>query len=133
MELAKKIYNDAVTSAKKVLGKEGDLPKPRVDFPKICDEANKTAAGLNKGRAELEKLLIDVDADLAKIKAAAKQYANMVDGNNFGLDAKDPKNKKIITEATKIMVDAMKEIQDNMDEWTSRMDKLDKVLENLTY
>jgi len=49
MELAKKIYNDAVASAKKVLGKDGELPKPRVDLPKVCDEANKT--GMRSRRA----------------------------------------------------------------------------------
>jgi len=57
----------------------------------------------------------------------------MIDGNDFGLDAEDPKNKKIIAEATKIMLDGLKEIQDNMDEWTSRMDKLDKMLTSMSH
>jgi hypothetical protein len=42
----------------------------------------------------MEKTVVDVETGVAKIKAAAKQYGDMIDGDDFGLDDKDPKNKK---------------------------------------
>jgi hypothetical protein len=124
-------YENAVASAKKALGKEGALPKPRVDPLKVIDEAEKSLAGFNKNRAEMEKTTIDVVAAAAKVKAAAKQYGDMVDGDDFGLDAKDPKNKKIIAEVTKTMLDGLKGIEDQTDWRTDTLDKLDKVLKDL--
>jgi hypothetical protein len=127
-----KLYNDAITEANKALGKEGKLPKPRVDLLKTLDEGIKTLTGLNKQRKEMEKTIIDVEAAVAKIKGAAKQYGDLVDGDDFGLDAKDPKNKKLIASVTKTMLDALQGVEDNMDIWADWMDKLDKVLTDLS-
>jgi hypothetical protein len=127
-----KLYNDAVADATKSLGKEGKLPKPRVDLAKVLEEGVKTATGLSKQRKEMEKTIVDVETAVAKIKAAAKQYGDIVDGDDFGLDAKDPKNKKLIAQVTKTMLDALQGVEDNMDIWSGWMDKLDKVLTDLS-
>ena len=81
---------------------------------------------------ELEKTIVDAETGAAKLKAVAKQYSDVIDGNDFGLDAKDPKNKKIIAEVTKTMLDALQAIEDFADEASDRLDKLDKVLTNLS-
>jgi hypothetical protein len=127
-----KLYTDALASANKSLGKEGKLPKPRVDLLKTLDEGIKTLTGLNKQRGEMEKTIVDVEAIVAKIKGAAKQYGDIIGGDDFGLDDKDPKNKKLIAEVTKTMLDALQGVEDNMDMWAGWMDKLDKVLTDLS-
>jgi hypothetical protein len=132
MDSPYKLYNDALAAANKALGKDGQLPKPRVDLLKTLDEGNKTLAGLSKQRQEMEKTVVDVEAAVAKIKGAAKQYGDLVDGNDFGLDEKDPKNKKLIASVTKTMLDALQGVEDNMDIWADWMDKLDKVLTDLS-
>jgi hypothetical protein len=132
MDSPYKLYNDAVADANKALGKEGKLPKPRVDVLKSLDEGNKTLTALNKQRQEMEKTVVEVEAAVAKIKGAAKQYGDIVDGDDFGLDAKDPKNKKLIASVTKTMLDALQGVEDNMDTWSDWMDKLDKVLTDLS-
>ena len=76
----------------------------------------------------MEKTVVNVEAAVAKIKGAAKQYGDLVDGNDFGLDDKDPKDKKLIAAVTKTMLDALQGVEDVMDTWTDWMDKLDKVL-----
>ena len=53
-------YTDAVTAAKKVLGKQGKLPKPKVDLPKIGGEFEKAYHSFAKARDELEKQLVNV-------------------------------------------------------------------------
>jgi hypothetical protein len=91
-----KIYNDSVTAAKKLLGKDGELPKPRVDVPKTVDEGTKVLGVLIKNREEMEKTAIGVETAVAKVKAVAKQYGDMINGDHFELDPKDAKQKKII-------------------------------------
>ena len=51
-----------------------------------------------------------------------------IDGNNFGLDTKDPKNKKIISDVTKIMLDGLQGFEDRAEFWNDAMEELDKVL-----
>jgi len=87
-------YQSALASAKKTLGKEGALPKPRVDPMKVLDELDKTITGFNKLREEMEKTAVNVDGTVAKLKAAAKQYGDIIDGDDFGLDAKGQKTKR---------------------------------------
>ena len=131
MDSPYKLYNDALAEANKALGKEGKLPKPRVDLLKTLDEGNTALGALNKQRSEIEKTVVNVETAVAKIKAAAKQYGDLVDGDDFGLDDKDPKNKKLIAAVTKTMLDALQGVEDVMDTWTDWMDKLDKVLTDL--
>ena len=126
-----KPYVDAIAYANKTLGSDGKLPKQRVDLLKVFDDGTKTVLALNKQREEMEKQIVEVETGLAKIKGAAKQYGDLIDGDNFGLDAKDPKNKKIIADVSKKILDALGDIENTMDEWTGMMDKLDKVLTDL--
>jgi hypothetical protein len=126
-----KVYNDAVAAAKKALGKDGTLTKPRVDVGKVADDLMKAKSTFDKARADVETQLVGFETALAKLKAAAKQYSNLVDGDNFDLDAKDAKNKKTITDVTKILVDAMSQIEQDADTVTDRLDKLDKVMTDM--
>ncbi len=126
-----KPYVDAIAYANKTLGSDGKLPKQRVDLLKVFDDGTKAVMDLNKQREEMEKQIVEVEGALAKIKGAAKQYGDLVDGDDFGLDAKDPKNKKIIADVSKKIVDALGDIENAMDDWTGMMDKLDKVLTDL--
>ncbi len=125
------VYADAVAAAKKVLGKEGELPKPKVDLNKIGDEFAKAYQSFKSALDELEKQLVEFVTAGEKVKAATKQYANICDGDDFGLDAKNADNKKKIADATKIMLGALGKIEDDMDRNETRLDKLDRVLTDI--
>jgi hypothetical protein len=125
-------YTNAVADAKKTLGKDGDLPKPRVDIGKAWEEAFKVSRELLKQRGEVEKTAVEVQTAMAKVKAAAKLYGDMIDGNDFGLDSKDAKQKKIIADVTKTMLDGLKGFEDFTDMFSDRMDKLERVLTDLS-
>jgi hypothetical protein len=125
-----KLYNDALADAKKQLGKDGELPKPRVDLMKTMEESAKLLDGFHDAKDALEKRIPDLEASFTKVKAAAKQYGNLVDGSAFGLDPKDAKQKKIIADVAKTILDALGEIEDQIDVGAGRLDKLDRILAN---
>jgi hypothetical protein len=130
-ERAMGAYTDAAEAAKKVLGKEGELPKPKVDLIQIGEEWVKGHDSYAKTCKDLEKEIVDFSALCQKVKVAAKQYANLCDGDDFNLDAKNPDNKKKIVAATKIMLDGMGQITGDMDKNISRLEKLDRALTDL--
>jgi hypothetical protein len=131
MDSPVKVYNDAVAAAKKALGNDGTLTKPRVDVGKVADEVIKAKAAFDKARVDVETQLVGFETALGKLKTVAKQYGDLVDGDNFKLDAKDAKNKKTITDVTKILLDAMSQIKQDADTVTDRLDKLDKVMTDM--
>jgi hypothetical protein len=131
MDSPVKVYSDAVAAAKKAVGKDGTLTNPRVDVGKVAHEVIKVKAGFDKARVDVETQLVSFETALAKLRAAAKQYSDLVDGDSFDLDAKDTKNKKTIIEVTKIILDAMSEIEQDADTVTDRLDKLDKVMTDM--
>lgn len=106
------------------------MPKPRVDLVKTIDEAAKVLDDFHDAKDALEKRIPSLEASFTKVKAAAKQYGNLVDGNDFGLDPKDAKQKKIIADVTKTILDALGTIEDTIDTGAGRLDKLDKILAN---
>ena len=128
-----KLYNDALAEAEQGARQGRQAAEAACRSAEDPDEGN-TALGApaNKQRSEMEKTVVNVETAVAKIKAAAKQYGDLVDGDDFGLDDKDPKNKKLIAAVTKTMLDALQGVEDVMDTWTDWMDKLDKVLTDLS-
>ena len=63
------------------MGKDGELPKPRIDLLKTIDDAIKTVDDFNKNRADMEKTVVDIETAMAKLQAVAKQYGDTIDGN----------------------------------------------------
>ena len=125
-------YNAGVAAAKNALGKDGHLPKPRVDVLKELEHAGKAMDKLNAMRAEMQKVTVEISGELAKVKAAAKLYADMIGNDKFGLDPKDAKQKKTIDEASKAMLDGLGAVEKDMDWFTDHLDRLDKILVNLS-
>ena len=127
-----KDYHAGLAAAKKALGKDGHLPKPRVDVEKELEHATKVMDKLFAQRVEMQKVTVEVSGELAKVKAAAKLYGDMIGNDNFGLNPKDAKQKKVIDEAAKAMLDALGAVEKDMDWFTDHLDRLDKILVNLS-
>ena len=119
------------SAAKKILGKDGKLPKPRVDPRKSIEVANKAVDAFKKNIGDLEKGVLDLENAFSTYKNTFQQYSDIVDGANFGLDEDDPDDKKKIAAA----IDAMQKGIDvrikEMDGFLSMLRKLDQIIGNL--
>ena len=124
-------WSDAVSAAQKALGKEGKLPKPRVDPASMYPLVTKAWEAFDKSRESLEKSLLDLENAFTQAKNTFKQYADMVDGNNFGLDEDDAEAKKKIDAASQILLKALTTLQDASDTKVDQLNKLDRLVTDL--
>ena len=124
-------WSDAVTAANKILGKDGKLPKPRVDPASMYPILSKGWEGLNASREELQKKLLDLQNAFTQSKNTFKQYGDIVDGEDFGLNENDPDDKKRISDVSGIILKALKSMEDQCDARVAELAKLDQILTNL--
>jgi hypothetical protein len=124
-------WADAKSKAQKVLGKDGKLPKPRVDIEGAMDAAGKLVVEVDKARDVLATKIGAATEGFAKVTNAAKLYDNMIGGSDFGLDPKKPDDKKQITAAQTILSDQLDEIRKLGDQFTKILNDLDKSLESI--
>ena len=134
MGVASDAYTKAVSFAEKTLSKAGApgkpaaLPKPRLDPQQAIVESGKAFAAASKTMDEYTALSDDLEAANAKLRQAAKQYAGVIKDDDFNLDDKDPKNKKIIADVQKTMLDALKGLEDLAEEADDLLDDIDKAV-----
>src|SRR5258706_3898543 len=92
-------YDAAKAAALKALGKDAKLPTPPSAIKTAADQDSKAYDAFDKSRKELEaKVLALQDAD-SSWKNALKQYGEMLQENDFGLDANDKDDAKKIEAA----------------------------------
>lgn len=58
-------------------------------------------------RDEFERVTDDLEDRASKLRAAIKAARNQIDKGSFGLNQKDPKNKKIIAQVAKDLSEAL--------------------------
>jgi uncharacterized phage infection (PIP) family protein YhgE len=124
-------WNQTKAAALKVLGKGGKLTKERVDISASIIKFNKIFAGFNTGREDLEKKLIELKDGADSLKNAVKQYSDLVDSDDFGLDSDKEEDKAKIKQAQKILLDAIEEIGDGVTDYDQELDTLDRALTDL--
>ena len=119
------------TAAKKLLGNSAKMPKPRVDPRTAIAAANKTVEAFKKSIDGLEKAILDIENGYGAYKNSLKQYSDIVDGADFGLDEKKPDDKKKIEAARGIMEKGLQARIDEADGFLDMLGKLDQVITNL--
>jgi hypothetical protein len=124
-------WSDAVSAAKKALGKEGELPRPRVDPESVYGQVGKTWEAFDKSREDIEKKLLDMENKFSEAKNTFRQYSDLVEGNDFGLDEDNADNEKKIKAAGDILLKELKRLQDKCDEELDTLAKLDRYLTDL--
>ncbi len=126
-----KDWNDAKAQAQKILGKEGELPKPRTDIETVMNAANKAIAELGTACKAFESKVDGVEDSLSKVKNAANQYDSMISGATFGLDPKKPDQKKQIADAQKILSASLQKVATAADGFTKVFADLEKTIDTL--
>jgi hypothetical protein len=124
-------WSDALAAAHKILGKDGKLPKARVDPASMYPIVEKAWAPFNKAREGIEKALLDLENAFSQSKNTFKQYGDLVDGQDFGLKEDDPKDKKRIADVTGIILKALGTLEDQCDQQIDTLSKLDSLVANL--
>jgi Zn-dependent M32 family carboxypeptidase len=121
----------AIDAAKKILPKEAKFPKPRTDLAKVYGEVAKPKADFTKARQALEATIEDFENAADKVTNALNAYADILDGSDFGLDKKDPKQKKQIDDAQAIIKKGFADSMVETDWWKTTLGKLDKLVADL--
>lgn len=119
------------TAAKKILGNSAKMPKPRVDPRTAIAAANKTVDAFKKNISDLEKAILDIENGYGAYKNSLKQYSDIVDGADFGLDEDKPEDKKKIEAAREVMEKGLQERIHKVDGFLDMLGKLDQVITNL--
>jgi hypothetical protein len=91
----------------------------------------KAMDAFNKSREGLEKTLLDYENAFSQSKNTFKQYADMVDGADFGLNEDDEECKKKMAAASAILLKALKEMQEGCDKNIDNLSKLDRFVTDL--
>ncbi len=125
-------YRKALADAKKLLDKNGELPKPRVDPLKAVDEADKPFDDLSKLVAGLETNIVASQTAVAKVILASKQYGDMIEASDFGLDPKKADDKKTIDAVQKLISPALDALEKHGDNINKVLSDLDKSLTSLS-
>jgi chromosome segregation ATPase len=130
MKTSKKKWSDAVTKAKTKLGKKAKIPEPNTDPLELIAAANKALDDLNKSREAVTKQIEAYKDSLDEIKNGLTSYKAKIAKADFGLNAKDPDDKKKLDQARKTLSDGVDGILDKCKSGHDGVDDLDKELEN---
>jgi hypothetical protein len=124
-------WSDAVSKAKAALGKEGKLPKPRVDPEVVYTNVGKSWGGFDKSREDLEKKILELENTFSTAKNTFAQYYDLVDGDDFELDEKVADNGKKIKAASDILLKELERLESRCDEELKTLSTLDRLLTDL--
>jgi len=119
------------TTAKKVLGNNAKLPKPRTDPVTALQAANKVVQDFRTSIHGLGDQLLKLQNAIGAYKNTLEQYSDIVDASDFELDEKKPDDKKRIDAAKSIMEKGIAEKVKDADEYFGELKKLDKIITNL--
>jgi len=130
MKDSKKKWTAAVAKAKKTLGKTAKMPTPSTDPLTLIDAANKALDGLNKSREALVQQIESYKDSVDEVKNGMTSYSSKIAKADFGLNQKDPEDKKKLDQARKVLTDAVTKIVNECKDAHDSVDELDKQVEN---
>ena len=125
-------YDAAKAAALKALGKDAKLPTPPSAIKTAADQDSKAYDAFDKSRKELEAKVLALQNADSSWKNALKQYGEMLQENDFGLDANDKDDAKKIEAAQKAFADWNDGAIAVLDGNLKNLDELDKHLINIT-
>jgi hypothetical protein len=124
-------WDTVKASAMKTLGKGGKLPKERKNIDGEIAKFKKGFETFDKGREQVEKQLVDTQDACSDLKNAFAQYADLVDGDDLGLDSKKDEDKQKIEQARKILLDYINDSKQQLDTKVQELGTLNRALTDL--
>jgi hypothetical protein len=125
-------WNHTLAQANKALGSKGSVPITRMltalGRAKELDPLN---ADFEKGVDALANKLCDLQDGLTKVNGALDQAQNEIQGSDFGLNPKDPNDKKRIAQADAIFKTFFATAEKISSNSVQKLSDLDKHMEHL--
>jgi hypothetical protein len=116
-------FDKAKAAAMKILGKDANFPKLPGSLSKDEEAVQKAGAEAVKARDDFEAKLLALKKALGDKLDTADTYKDIFEGTDFGLDAKDAKQKKQIDDATKVLTAPLTEDMKDLEKQKSVMDQ----------
>ena len=124
-------WDNAVKSAKKVLGDKAKVPDFPKSIPKSLQELSKVWDQFDKDRQQLKKSLLALKQKEDSTMEVFEQFEDEIDEDDFGLDTKNKDDLAKIKDGRKILHDALQVSVDTGTENSKNLRELDKHLMNL--
>jgi hypothetical protein len=125
-------YEAAKAAALKVLGKDAKIPPVTSALKTAGDQVGKAYDAFKKSRTDLEAKVLALQNADSSAKNALKQYGEMLQVADFGLDEDDKEVAKNIEQAQKILSAWADANFDIMDKNIKNLDELDKHLMDIS-
>jgi len=127
------LWDKAVAEAKTILGSSAKIPTAWLQTTlKRGDEAEKAWDRFDTTRETLKKQLVEAQDAASKVKNALVQAQDEISDEDFGLNEKDPDDKKKIDQAQAIFQNFFANAKKVQDTDIKNLDELDKHLINLS-
>ena len=116
----------AKAAAMKVLGDKGKIPEPKVNMAKLGESLSKADKEYDAAVDVLQSKILALQNINSTCENTIKQFSEMLSKSNFGLDPKDPDDKKSIDQASKILDDYLDSVLADYETNNKNLDELDK-------
>lgn len=123
---------DTLSAAKKILGEKGKIPPERPEIGKALEEIQKVGKKYADAVDTLKKMVLQLQNQYSVYKNAQKQWQNMIDKSDFGLNKTDKEDGKKIDQAQKIFDKYFDEQGKIADMNNKNLDELDKHMDGLS-
>jgi hypothetical protein len=120
-----KNWNEVAAAVMKILGNKGKIPEHGMG--KQVDDHSKAHDEFNKAVSGFEDLILAVQKTTLAFTNAVKQYRDRLAKSDFGLDGKNPDEKKKIAQARGVMIAYIELLMSQADTSTKGLDELGKL------
>jgi hypothetical protein len=106
-----KVWADAQANAQKILGKDGKLPKMPVELDKLVDDYNRSLDDMKPSITNIGEAWTQALGKAEDISKGCNSISKAVQGDDFGLDSKDPAQAKKQKAAMAVLTNALTAIK----------------------
>jgi len=106
-----KMWADAQANAQKILGKGGKLPKMPADLDKLVEDYNKSLDDMRPSIKGIGDAWTNTTGKSDEIGKGCDSNSKAVQGDDFGLDSKDPAQAKQQKAAQAVLTNALTAIK----------------------
>ncbi|MBV9757750.1 MAG: hypothetical protein JO047_11890 [Alphaproteobacteria bacterium] len=112
--------------AQKILGDKAQFPPEKPDMDKLQDDYGKAFQAFDDARSKLEDAVQDFENAISSFENGLKTNRAAYDKEDFGLDPKNPDDKKKITQALKLFMDFFAKIEKRVQDRYKEIEELNK-------
>lgn len=124
-------WDKAIESAKKILGKDADMPALPNTIDAALDKFQTAKSKFKDACEDLDKACLALEDANSDLKHAVSQFKSKVDKSDFGLDSKSKDDAKKIAQAQKILTAELADGVKNCATNEKKIEDLDKSINHL--